>query len=363
MRSISKILIIQTAFIGDLVLTTPLFRAIRAEIPQAQISVLAIPQTADLLEGNPHIDTVILYDKRKKRRSTQAFLKLANWLRKERFDLTILPHRSLRSALLAALSRIPQRIGFRTSAGFPLLTERVTYRKDAHEIERNLDLLRPLGIYARDKSPEIFPSSQDRETVAQFLRKNGIGTADRLMAIAPGSVWSTKRWLPERFTEVARFLLQRPGTKVVLMGGETDRALCQAIAEALPEEGLTVAAGQMSLRQSAALLEKCALLLSNDSAPVHLAVAMKTPTVVIFGPTIPAFGFAPWGTDHAVVQRELECRPCGIHGGKKCPRGHFRCMKEISAKNVVERIWEILEPDSQENGSLLKQKRNTDNLG
>ncbi len=347
MLSISKILIIQTAFIGDLVLTTPLIRAVRKGFPQAGISVLTIPQTADLLGDNPHIDTVILYDKRKKERGIRAFLQLVKKLRKERFDLAIVPHRSLRSALLAALSRIPQRVGFNTSAGVFLFTHKVFYRKDVHEIKRNLDLLRPFGIYLRDKSPEVFPSPQDRERAAELLRRNGIQASHRPVAIAPGSVWPTKCWPPERFTEVARLLFEEFGIKVVLIGGEADRRLCQRIAEALPSGAGAVAAGQMSLRQSAALLEMCALLLSNDSAPVHLAVAMKTPVVAIFGPTVPAFGFAPWGEGHTVVQKPLECRPCGVHGGKKCPRGHFQCMKGISPEQVLGEICRILQPDAE----------------
>jgi heptosyltransferase-2 len=344
MPSISKILVIQTAFIGDLVLTTPLIRAIRRGFPYARISVLAIPQTADLLVGNPHVDNVVLYDKRGKERTIRAFLKLVDRLRKEHFDLAIVPHRSFRSALLAALSGIPQRIGFNTSIGAFLFTHRVFYRKDAHEIERNLDLLNRFGICLQDKSPEIFPSLQDRERITEFLRENGIQTSHKLVAIAPGSVWSTKCWPPERFAEVARLLFEQFEIKVVLIGGEADRQLCQQIAKVLPRGVGTVAAGQMSLCQSAALLERCTLLLSNDSAPVHLSVAMKTPVVAIFGPTVPAFGFAPWGEGHTVVQKQLKCRPCGVHGSKRCPRGHFQCMKGISPERVLGEICTILQP-------------------
>jgi len=350
MSSISKILIIQTAFIGDLVLTTPLIRAVRKGFPLAEISVLTIPKTADLLGDNPHIDMVILYDKRGRQRGIPAFLQLVRRLRGERFDLAIVPHRSLRSALLAGLSGIPQRVGFNTSAGVFLFTHKVLYRRNAHEIERNLDLLRPFGIYLQDKSPEVFPSPNDRDTAAEFLRRNGIEASHRPVAIAPGSVWRTKCWPPERFAEVAKRLFKQFGKKVILMGGEEDRQLCQRIAEALPSGAGAVAAGQMSLRQSAALLEMCALLLSNDSAPVHLAVAMKTPVVAIFGPTVPAFGFAPWGEGHTVVQRRLQCRPCGVHGGKKCPRGHFQCMKGISAEQVLGEICRILQLDQEKSG-------------
>jgi heptosyltransferase-2 len=306
--------------------------------------VLVIPETVDLLVGNPHIDNVIVYDKRGRERGLRAFFKLVSRLRKEHFGLAIVPHRSFRSALLVALSGIPQRIGFNTSVGAFLFTHRTFYRKDAHEIERNLDLLNDFGICLQDKSPEIFPSSQDRERITEFLRENGIQTWHDFVAVAPGSVWPTKCWPPERFTEVARLLFKKFGTMIVLIGGEVDRQLCQQIAKALPRGVGAVAAGHMSLRQSAALLERCTLLLSNDSAPVHLSVAMKTPVVAIFGPTVPAFGFTPWGEGHIVVQKQLKCRPCGIHGSKRCPRGHFQCMKGISPERVFREICRILQP-------------------
>ncbi|HID95817.1 MAG TPA: lipopolysaccharide heptosyltransferase II [Candidatus Latescibacteria bacterium] len=335
--NVNKILIIQTAFIGDLILTTPLIRAAKRGFPKAWLSVLTIPRTAELLEGNPSVDEVLVYDKRGRDKGSRAFLKMVRGLRSGTFDLALIPHRSLRSALLPFLAGIPRRIGFDRSAGSFLFTKTIPYRMDVHQIERNLDLISALGVKINDRLPEVYPDRHDQGVVRRFLSANGISPSDRIVAIAPGSVWPTKRWLPERFAELADRLIGEQGVKVLLIGGGSDIELCSSIA-AMMRFGAVLTAGKMSLRQSAALLSRSSLLLCNDSAPMHLAVAVRTPVVAIFGPTSPSFGFAPYDSNSLVIQSDLECRPCGIHGGKRCPKGHFECMKRIHPEQVLKEI-------------------------
>jgi heptosyltransferase-2 len=181
--------------------------------------------------------------------------------------------------------------------------------------------------------PELFPDEGDYLAVEVLLKAQGAPPAGPFIAIAPGSVWPTKRWLPERFGRVADHLIQE-NFRVVFIGSSMDRGLCESIVSGMHHRPI-VAAGHWSLRQSAAFLSRCRVLLSNDSAPVHMGVAMGTRVVALFGPTVPAFGFAPYGEDHAVIQRNVSCRPCSVHGGKRCPQGHFRCMKEISVEEVL----------------------------
>jgi len=339
-----NILIIQTAFLGDVILTTPLVKATRVLFPEAKISFLLIPQTKEILLHNPHVGQILVYDKKGDEKKSKDFLHLTKKVIKEKFDLALIPHRSLRSALLAYLTKIPERIGFDRSEGSFLFTKKVKYNPSIHEIERNLSLLnslnfKPVNIELLDTAPELFPSEKDTLLVKRFLKDSGIDEKERIVAIAPGSVWQTKRWLAQRFAEAADLLVEKEKAKIIFVGSEEDKELCDRIAEMMKHKP-KVAAGKMTVLQSAVLFSKSKALLSNDSAPVHIASATKTPTVVIFGSTTPDFGFGPYGNDNTIIQKKLYCRPCGIHGRKKCPEKHFRCMKEITVEEVFQAVSE-----------------------
>lgn len=331
-----RILIIQTAFIGDVILCTPLVKALRELFPHSFISFLLIPETKNILENNPHLNEILVYDKRKKK-GMGSFLQIMTKIRERRFDLAVIPHRSLRSALLAYLSRTPQRIGFDKSAGSFLFTHKVVYPLNVHEVDRNLALLSDFNFHLTDPSPELFPSSEDFSYAHKLLLDSGIREEDKIVGVAPGSVWATKRWLPKRFAEVSQLLMEKAGVKVVFLGSEDDRRLCQGIGD-MTKDKPAILAGKTDILQSAAIISFCEVILSNDSAPVHIASAMKIPVVAIFGSTIPEFGFAPYGKGHVVIQRKMDCRPCGIHGRGKCPQKHFRCMKDITTEEVFQAI-------------------------
>jgi len=340
------ILVFHTAFPGDIVLMLPLVQALKEAIPGAMITVVTTPAAAGLVAGHPAVAETIEYDKRGRQRGVGGVIAMASRLRRGNFDCAIIPHRSLRSALVCRLADIPVRIGFDTSAGRFLLTHRVRYEKGDHEIVRNLALAGPLGITGKGRPlPRLYPTADDRrkvdETLRQSHRGNGHPRRGVMVALAPGSVWKTKRWPEERYAELLR-LLDAEGFAVALVGGEADVELCRRIA---PGGGASVidAAGRLSLLQSAELIARCAVLVSNDSAPMHLAVAMGTPVVAIFGATAPAFGFAPAGLRDRVVETAgLRCRPCAIHGGTRCPIGTFECMLKIPARRVQEEVLGIL---------------------
>ncbi|MFQ6032332.1 MAG: lipopolysaccharide heptosyltransferase II [Candidatus Zixiibacteriota bacterium] len=334
---ISRILIIHTAFLGDVVLTTPLIKATRKLFPHSFISFLLIPQTENIVENNPHLNEIIVYDKKGKEKGPRNFFKMVEKIKNKNFDLAIIPHRYLRSALLTYLAGIPQRIGFDKSKGSFLFTHKVTYKNNYHEVDRNLSLLNHFGDDPQDRTPELFPSFQDYSYVSQLLRDSGVKENDRIVGVAPGSVWATKRWLPERFALVSDFLIKEAGAQVIFLGSKQDEKLCREIAN-LMEGKPIILSGKTSLLQSAAIISKCKVILSNDSAPVHLASAMRRPVVAIFGSTIPEFGFAPYGEGNVVIEKRMECRPCGIHGKNNCPKKHFRCMAEIATQEVFEAL-------------------------
>lgn len=340
-RNIKKILIIQTAFIGDVILTTPLIEAAKKVFPDLSIQFLTIPSTGNIIKTHPLLDKVWIFDKRGKNRGIIKLFRFAKKLRLENFDLALVPHRSLRSALMAFGARIPQRIGFDRSAGAFLFTKKIAYRQDLHEVERNLKLLAPFQESFPKIMPRIYPDKTDTLTVDCFIAERALKSAEHWIAIAPGSVWATKRWLKEGYVELCNKLGQHKRLKIILIGGSDDKSLCEWIAETSKVEPVN-AAGRFTLRQSAELIRRCRLIITNDSGPLHLGVAVGTQVIAIFGPTVPAFGFYPYSENDIIFEKDVSCRPCAIHGGHKCPTGTFLCMKSITANEIYEKILKIL---------------------
>lgn len=340
MAEAESFLVVQTAFAGDLICTLPLLQALRREFPTSRIAVVAIPGTAGLLANHPAVDEIYVYDKREADRGLWGLLRLSRLIRAVGFATAIVPHRSLRSALLVWKAGIPRRIGFHTSAGRRLFTHIVRYDASIHEIERNLSLMSGVtGKTHPREVPRLNPSAADRSAVDSIVGKEGSGS---LVAVAPGTVWNTKRWPAAKFVDLIR-ILHGEGHHVVLVGGMDDGPLAASILSALPGGRITSAVGKLTLLQSAELIRRCSILVSNDSAPMHLAVAVQTPVVALFGATVPAFGFAPLGAHDRVIEvTGLPCRPCSIHGGRRCPIGTFDCMNRISALDVSTAVREIL---------------------
>ncbi len=350
MQSPGRILVFQTAFTGDVILTLPLVQVLHTLLPDVLIDFVAVPSGAQVLANHQALNHIIVYDKKGKDKGIVAAAKLVRRLRKTKYDAALIPHRSLRSAAICCLAGIPRRIGFDTSAGRWFLTDRVKYDAKRHEIVRNLCLLHSLGYEdTAMELPRLYPSAHDAGVVDEFLDWSG---GESLVVLAPGSVWATKRWLEDRFVELARSLTH-DGFAVALVGGREDVALGKRIERAVSGEKIINAIGKLTLLQSAELIRRARILVSNDSAPMHLAVAMRTPVVAIFGATVPAFGFAPVGEHDVVVETQgLTCRPCGIHGGNTCPIKTFDCMKRIQTSDVLLKVHAIADRLSLEPACL-----------
>jgi len=319
-------LVIQTAFLGDVVLTIPLL--VRLAERQGPVDVVTTPAAAPLIETHPAVRAVIRYDKAKADRGLGGFRALAARLRDQEYDRAYLPHRSWRSALLAMAARIGKRTGFGDSPAALTYTARIKRPAGVHESRRLL----ALAGNGSDSAPRptLALTAADRAAATAWLGMHGI--AEPFTALAPGSIWGTKRW--PLFPELAATLPDR----MVVVGGPEDRPLGDAIVVAAPGRSWN-AAGELSLRQSAALIERARLLVTNDSAPLHLASGVGTRIVALFGPTVPAFGFGPVGEDDRVVELGgLPCRPCSHHGPQVCPLGHHRCMRELSVERVIRAI-------------------------
>ena len=325
-------LVIQTAFLGDVVLTIPLLQALAER--HGPVDVVTTPAGASLIETHPAVRRVVRWDKNGK--NAPGAWGLGRQLREQGYQRVYLPHRSFRSALIAKLTGAPERIGF-ADAPLPvrfLYTSTHPRRTDQHESVRLLGLL---GDTAAGDDWRMVTTAADDTKATSWLRDHGV--ADGFVALAPGSIWGTKRW--PYYAELAAKLERQ----VVVIGGKEDAALGEAIVAVAPDMAKS-AVGQLTLRESAALLKHAALLVTNDSAPLHLATAVGTPILAIFGPTVPAFGYGPIRPGDRVAEISLDCRPCSSHGPQVCPLGHHRCMKDQSAEDVATVAASMLDRDT-----------------
>lgn len=329
-----KIIVLQTAFIGDLIMSTPIFRALREIYPQAQIDALVIPQSAIILKYNPHIDNVFTFDKKSGFfRKIISFIKIILQFQKKKYDIGISVQSSLTSSLILLLSGIKRRIGYRRMR---FATDKITLPKGLHNRHRVLMLLQPLTDKKFLDETEIFLSEQEILKAQEIIDTNSHISKIKI-AIAPGSVWETKKWHKEYFAELTRML---PGNKfdIFFIGSNAERELCQWIIDNSKNERAFNLAGKLNLLESAALISKMDLLLCNDSSPLHIANAVGTDVFAFFGPTVKQFGCYPYRPGDRMIEVELECRPCSKHGTHRCPLGHHNCMRFIKPDYVYNLI-------------------------
>lgn len=344
-------LVVQTSFPGDTVLTTPLIAELAMRGP---VDVVVTPASAPVLANNPAIRHLYIYDKRGDQSGLRGLWRVSRELRGRRSAqqgptlarrrarrTAYLAQGSVRSAVLAMLAGCRERIGFATASAQALYTTRVLYRDDRHHAERlwRLAFAHNAAVEPPPEAlrPWLFPSDGDVAAVNALL--HGHGTDTPLVALAPGSVWGTKRW--PYYADLARRLASRFALAIV--GGPADADAARAIVDAVAPHAVVNAAGALSLLGSAELIRRAVALVTNDSAPQHLASAMSTPTVTIFGPTVPQFGFGPLAPRATTVGHEsLPCRPCDHHGPARCPLGHWRCMREVDASRVEAALLNLL---------------------
>lgn len=321
-------LLIQTAHLGDAVLTLPLLVALAER--HGPVDVLTTPEALPLLRGQAPVGELIPYDKHGRDRGVGGMWRMARRLAQGRYRTAWLPHRSFRTGMLARLAGIPERIGYGGSAGRLWYTSRVPLPATGHQVARLAAL-----AGATPAPPPWFTLAPEAIAEAEAWLA-GAAVPDRFIVLAPGARWHTKRW--PGFVELAASLTD----PVVVVGGPGDREVGEAIVRAAGGRAAN-AAGVLSLPGSAALIARSRLLVSNDSLPLHLASGLGRPVVAIFGPTVPGFGFGPLGPADRVVEHEgLPCRPCSPHGPMRCPLGHHRCMREIGAPAVVAAVERVL---------------------
>lgn len=333
----SRIGVWNTAFLGDAVLTLPLLRTLRANYPDAELHFWVRRGVGSLFAAQPELSGVHEFDKRGGESGVMAAARVGRQLARERHSLWISAHTSLRSACIARWTSAKVRIGYDApwfNSWF--YTHTVPRRFDElDEIERLLQLVRPLNLPQVLDWPELVLPEPARERAAAFRAAHAAPGAP-LLGVHPGSVWATKRWPAEYFAEVVRRAAAH-GARIVLFAGPGEEAVAREVAErsgTLGTPALIDLSGALSLVDLAAHLGILDCYLSNDSGPMHIAWAQRTPVTAIFGPTVRRHGFYPRGPRATVLETGLDCRPCGLHGPQQCPLGHHRCMRDITPDTV-----------------------------
>ena len=336
-----RILLIQTAPLGDVVLTTPLLRCLKQLLPESELTVISTATGCSLLRGSPWIDRLWSHDKHPLRFAGQ--FEILGRIRAARFDVAIAAHRSFRTAVGILWSGASVRIGFRDAAGSWAYNRKPERDLASHAVTRYLALARPLGASgAGDPSPELLVHPLARERIDTLLADEGIVREARLACVAPGAARPTKRWLPRGFAVVVDAVASR-GLQAVLVGTAEERELCQGIADRCRRSPV-VLAGRTGIPELMALLSRAEVLVGNDSGTAHVAAAFGTPVISVYGPTVPEMGYHAYGTGHRFVGHDvLDCRPCDHHGPRQCPLGHFRCMRELGAERVVAALDAVLD--------------------
>lgn len=319
-------MIIQPAFIGDVILATGLIEKLREKHPEAPIDFLVRKGNESLLHGHPYLRNLLVWDKKKGK--IKNLVKLAVEVRKKQYSHVINVHRFASSGFVTAWSGAKNRIGFNKNPLSFLYTHRVKHELNGiHETERNQQLIESFAS-GRASRPKLYPSVADVQAVKDY-------TKQPYVCIAPTSVWFTKQYPKEKWVELLRNM--DSSFAIFLLGASADRFICDEIIERSGRLNVTNLAGKLSFLQSAALMRDARVNFVNDSAPMHIASSMNAPVAAIYCSTVSSFGFGPLSEKSWIVETDekLECRPCGLHGHKRCPQSHFQCATSISTEKLL----------------------------
>lgn len=325
-----KFLVIQTAFIGDVVLATGIVEKLQAHFPGSQIDFMVRKGNEALLLDHPFLNEVLVWDKKEnKYRNWWLMLKK---LRSKKYDTVINVQRFAATGLLAGFSGAKQKIGFDKNPFSWLFTKKIkhTVTQTLHEIERNNELIKEL-TGAMVAKPKLYPSTDDEKNIAPYIKPPFI-------TISPASVWFTKQYPFDRWVEFINLIPSH--YTIYLLGAPGDKVLAEKIKQSSKHQQVEILCGKLSFLQSAALMKHAAMNFVNDSAPMHFASAVNAPVTAVYCSTLPSFGFGPLSDISFIVEKEepLYCRPCGLHGRKECPEGHFKCAYDIRMQQLLNSI-------------------------
>lgn len=323
-----RILLIRLGAMGDIVLATAAVEALARAFPGAVIDFLLKARFAGLLEGNPRIAGLLAFDDRGRHRGTRGLMTFMREIQPRRYDLAVDLQDNLRSRLICAGLRAPKVLRWdkRAWRRRMILLRGTGGGAGTPVYGRYLESLKPLGIDISGSTPKLYP-------VAGRIPE---GLDKPFMAMAPGAHWPAKRWPAGHYAELAKLASGNAGLRIVVVGSDEDRQACETVQGACPSA--MNLCGRLDLGSLAAVLSKAKVLVTNDTGPMHMAEAVGVPVLAFFGPTVPEFGFAPWRPESRMLQKDLDCRPCSLHGRRSCRRGDHRCLEGI----LPEEAWKTL---------------------
>jgi len=327
-----KFLIIRFSSIGDVLLTTPLVRCLRAKYPGAQIDFLIKKEFSVVLSGNPHINNIITFDKNDSRNELR---RIRMHIIFSRYSVIFDLQKNIRSILICARSQTGI-IGFskKILARDLLIRFKINIYKEIKPVYlRYFESVETLGVVYDGKGTEVYPAAEESEKAEAILKQNNFEAEKPILVVAPGAQWENKCWTTDGFASAADTFCIQTGAKAVLIGGPGDVEICNSVQSQMKTPSLNLA-GKLSLMGSAALLGKAAMVFTNDTGMLHMAQAMKAPVVAVYGPTTRELGFFPLPENSRVAEIEISCRPCTQKGLHSCPKKHFRCMNDLKPEMV-----------------------------
>jgi heptosyltransferase-2 len=323
-----RIGLIRLTSLGDVTLTTGIVREVKLARETAELTVITMSRYEDIFRFNPHLEELLLLDGK----SFDHMSGLIQKVRARKLDILADLQLNPRSLLISAASGAKKKLRYLKTRWVRSMMVRRKERKECgHVTSRYFRPFEQLGLRSANLKPQIWIDPATRESVDTLLPAGDT----QMVAISPGARRATKRWPAEEYGELCRLLAKSGSAQIVIVGDREDTQIAAKVRN-MVEADIVDLTGKTSLLQLASILERCSVLVTNDSGPMHIAVAMNTPTVAIFGPTVPEFGFSPLGERDRVIEREIECRPCSLHGNDRCRDNGFRCMSLIGAEEVFE---------------------------
>ncbi|MFC1855675.1 glycosyltransferase family 9 protein [Thermodesulfobacteriota bacterium] len=331
-----KILVIRFSSIGDIILTTPVVRALKEKFKDASVDILLKKEFSDIYADSPYVDNVIRFDS-KKHNSITKLLSFSKKLKKNDYDLVIDLHRNLRSFIIRRNLNANKVLCYNKDIlkRRLLVAFKIRFDNMPHVVDRYLEPLKEIGIENADRTPTISLSEKDVEFSDRFFEENGVQPDTKTIALFPGAKNRAKMYPIEKFANLIGMITSRLKANVIIIGGNSDEKIISDLTGRISDMNLVSTFLSNSLKQSGSIVKKCDAVITNDSGPMHLSVAVGTRVIALFGPTDERFGFYPLGKDDVVLTKGYKCSPCSLHGKKDCIKYDYKCLNDISEEEIV----------------------------